>query len=84
METETKVGEADVDEQVAELLQNPSRNHIFCECWPSLMFCGQFIPPNGSETSEMPDGDECSDCYIVWLGRFCPYCGFHWSEADYQ
>lgn len=78
------VPDAVVDHQI-ELIHNRPRNHIFCNCDTSIMFCGVYLPPHDGEVIEdMPDGDECSDCYLVWLSGYCPRCGRHWTEQDYR
>lgn len=78
------LSDAAIDAQVDEIMRDP-RNHIFCECQPILMFCGvkcEVTP--GGDVHDMPDGDECPDCYLVWLGGYCPWCGNYWTEEDYK
>jgi hypothetical protein len=78
------IGDELVSEQVAALAKLV-RNHIFCDCRPNLMFCGVVCPPGvDSDVSEMPDGDECPDCYLVWICGYCPGCGNHWTVDDYR
>lgn len=78
------VDPAAVDEQIAAI-GNVQRNHIFCDCHPTRMFCGAQVrvDPDG-DLYDMPDGDECPDCYLVWLGGFCPYCDGYWTADDYK
>lgn len=74
---------ASVDEQVEAILAE-SRNHIFCPCSDTIAFCGTHLSNEFGDILEMPDGDECPDCYLVWIGCYCPYCGAHWAESDYN
>ena len=59
-----------------------SRNHIACDCRPLVMFCGAYC--DASPINEMPDGDECAECYRIWRSGVCGNCGNTWDEAKYQ
>ncbi len=58
------------DEQATE----DEADCIFCECRPSVSYCGRYME-GPIDIGLWDDGEVCPDCLQVWESTGCPGCG---------